>query len=77
MSYIAQRDAIKAIVQASLPAMGHMRLSDQTALVRCRFEEEVAERKRHMPYAARQQLAVLQHKMSTAPFEQVWFARDF
>lgn len=77
MSYIAQRDAIKAIVQARLPAMGHLRLPDQTALVRCRFEEEVAERKRHMPYAARQQLAVLQHKMSTAPFEQVWFARDF
>lgn len=77
MSYIAQRDAIKAIVQARLPAMGHLRLPDQTALVRAKFTEEVAERKRHMPYAARQQLAALQHKLSDLPFEQVWFAKTF
>lgn len=68
---LAHKAVIKAIVQARLPAMGHLTQDDQRTLVRLMVDQELARRKRLFPHA-KPQLQTLEVALATQDFDHFW-----
>lgn len=67
----AHKAVIKAIVQARLPVMSHLRLEDQRTIVRLMVDQELARRKRLFPHA-KPHLQALEVALATQDFDRFW-----
>lgn len=70
-THIAHKAVLKAIVQARLPAMGHLAPDDQRTIVRLMLDQELARRKRLFP-RAKPHLQVLEVQLQTQDFDHFW-----
>lgn len=68
---LAHKVVIKSIVQARLPAMGHIPPDDQRTIVRLMVDQELARRKKLFPQA-RPVLQRLEKQLNTTDFDRFW-----